>query len=574
MHYLNESHIFLFLVQVLLLVGLARGLGILFQRWGQPSVTAEILVGLLLGPTLLGRLAPAFQERLFPADPLQSAMLETVAWLGILFFLLQTGLETDFNAAWKQRRDALLVSLSDLILPMIVGFLFCLFLPASYLVDPGQRLLFALFIATIMTISALPVTARVLQELNIYKSDQGLLIMGALTINDVVGWVIFAVILGFATEGGMQLSQIPIIVGGTVLFAGVCLTLGRPVTNAVLERMHKWKLPEPGSSLTLICLLGVLGGAITIKIGIHALFGFFIIGIMAGESKALSENTRDVITQMVRAFFVPLFFATVGLRIDFLSHFDPVLVLLILALGVAGRFFGAWVGVALTGRWKANQHLISAAHTPGGEMQIVVGMLALEYKVITETVFVAVVSGAVISSMALGPWMKWLLRRSRIREVIRFFSREALVPNMEADTVEQAIAELCETAAAASGRESGAVACAAMDRERLMGTAIGSGVAVPHARMAGVSEPLVVMGRSVAGVDWNAPDGMPVHLVFFVLTSDEHAGAYLQIMQVIASVMSSPESRQGILSAQGKDEMWATLRRLLADQLPQERSHS
>ena len=122
LHMISEQQILIFLLQVLLLLGCARGLGLLFMKFGQPSITAEILVGILFGPTVLGRVAPGLHAALFPAEAMQQAMLQSVAWLGILFFLLDTGLETDFATAWRQRGDGLRISLADLVLPMIIAF--------------------------------------------------------------------------------------------------------------------------------------------------------------------------------------------------------------------------------------------------------------------------------------------------------------------------------------------------------------------------------------------------------------------------------------------------------------------
>ncbi len=174
MHYLSEENILVFLLQVAVLLGLARGLGEVFRRFGQPSITAEIMVGIVLGPTLLGRTFPGFQAMLFPNDPHQQNMLETVAWLGILFFLLKSGLETNFATAWRQRRQALTLSMADLVIPMVIAFIPSFFLPAAYVGEGGSRIAFALFVATIMTISALPVTARVMQDLRIYRTDLAL----------------------------------------------------------------------------------------------------------------------------------------------------------------------------------------------------------------------------------------------------------------------------------------------------------------------------------------------------------------------------------------------------------------
>ena len=413
MHYLNEQNIFIFLIQVFLLLGLARGLGELFHKWKQPSITAEILVGIFLGPTIFARFWPSLYQVIFPQDLIQQNMLETVAWLGVLFLLLETGLEVDFSSAWRQRGDALRIAITDIIVPMVIAFILCLFLPSYYLVNPEQRLIFALFMATCMTISAVPVAARVLHDLKLSKTDLGFLIMSALSVNDIIGWLIFTLVLGFFTQVSLEISKIGIILSSTIGFVVFCLTIGRKFSNFVISKIKEKNMPQPGTPLTFICLLGLLCGAITQKIGIHALFGFFIAGVMAGEAKALPERTRQIISQMVYAIFVPLFFVTIGLKIDFLKNFDIFLVLFVSSIGIAGRFFGAWLGVTFTNLSRANRLSIAIAHTPGGAMEIVVGVLALEYHLISEPVFVAIVFGAVVSSVILGPWLNHSIKRRK-----------------------------------------------------------------------------------------------------------------------------------------------------------------
>ena len=546
-----EHQILLFLLQLAVLLGCARGLGLLFSRFGQPSITAEILVGIFFGPTILGRALPTLQQSLFPADPLQQGILEAVAWLGILFFLLDTGLQTDFAAAWRQRRSALIISATDLVLPMLIAFLPCLLLPDRFLVDPEARVLFAFFVATIMTISALPVTARVLQELNLYRTDTGMLIMGALTINDVIGWLVFAIILGIAGNAIVSAAEIPIILLSTIIFAAACLSIGRSLTNRAIEQFNRWHLPEPGTSLTFICFLGLLAGAFTTWIGIHALFGFFIAGIMAGEARALKENTRHVMHQMVRAVLVPIFFATIGLKIDFAAGFHAGLVALLLAVGIGGRFIGAWVGCALSRQPRSNWTIISAAHTPGGEMQIVIGMLAVQYGVISESVYVAVIVGAVFSSVILGPWMRLAMRPAMRMPVLKFFRPEAISLHLDARDRAAALSALSQLAVRMDETlNAETVHMAVAQREDAMGTSLGDGIAVPHARLPGLKEPVIIMARATTGIDWNAPDGLPVRLIFLLLTSVDDAGQQIRILGAIAKALKNDQTRDMLLEAQ------------------------
>lgn len=258
MHYLNEQNIFLFLVQVFLLLGWARSLGELFRKWKQPPLTAEILVGIIFGPTIFGRFLPSLHSIIFPRDVLQQNMLETVAWLGALFLLLETGLEIDFSTAWRQRGDALKIALADIVIPMLIAFIPCLFLPDHYLVNSEQRLIFALFMATVMTISAMPIAARVLHDLRLSKTDLGFLIMSALSVNDIIGWLIFTLILGFFTQATLDILGTIIIISFTIGFTILCLTIGRTFSNSIICKIKEKQMPEPGTSLTFICLLGLL----------------------------------------------------------------------------------------------------------------------------------------------------------------------------------------------------------------------------------------------------------------------------------------------------------------------------
>lgn len=560
MHYLNEQNIFLFLIQIFLLLGIARGLGELFRKWKQPPLTAEILTGIFLGPTIFGRFLPTFHQIVFPPDLIQQNMLETVAWLGVLFLLLETGLEVDFSSAWRQRGDALKIALSDIIVPMIIAFIPCLFLPDYYLTNPDQKLIFAFFMATVLTISAMPIAARALHDLNLSKTDLGFLIMSALSVNDFVGWLLFTVVLGFFTQAHLDVLKIIIISGSTIGFTALCLTAGRNFSNYVISKIRAKQMPEPGASLTFICLLGLLCGAVTQRIGIHALFGFFVAGIMAGEARALSERTRQVISQMVYAIFVPLFFAGIGLKMDFLKNFDIFLVLFISIIGVLGRFFGAWLGVNFTKLSKANRLSIAVAHTPGGAMEIVVGVLALEYRLISEPVFVAIVFGAVISSIILGPWLAYSLKRRKKIGVLEFFSRRAIVAKLSANTAEKAIYRLCEIAAEQDSMvDVENLHSIVKKREDVMGTAIEEGVALPHARLVNLGRSIVVFGRSVPGIEWNSPDGKSTHFIFLVVVPQGEDEIQVQILRAIAQVMTQKLTRDAIMRAKEIQDIWSTL---------------
>ncbi len=568
MSYITDHNILIFLVQFLLLLGLARGLGELFRKIKQPTLTAEILVGIVLGPTILGRFLPEVYQIIFPLNITQQNMLETVAWLGLLFFLLEVGLEIDFSSAWRQKGDALKIALADVFIPMIIAFIALFFIPDNYLVDPTKRFIFTLFMATAMTISALPITARVFHEFGVDKTDLGFLIISALSVNDIIGWIIFTLVLGLFTQPSIELMKIAGVFIRILGFAAICLTLGKILTNKIITKIKNEQLPEPGSSLTFICLLGLLCGAISQKLGIHAMFGFFLAGVMAGEAKALSEKTRQVISQMVYAIFIPIFFASIGLRIDFFKSFNLTLVLLVSIVGISARFLGAWWGVAFTKQSKANRSLIAIAHTPGGTMEIVIGLLAFESKLITEPVFEAIVFGAVISSVTLGPWLSWALKNRKEISILEFFSKRGLILDLKAKSRDTAIRELCELAVEQGDLPEVEVLYEAVfQREEAMGTGLERGVAVPHTRLELIKKPLVVVGRSLSGIDWNSPDGKSTNFIFLIFTPCDDDTAQIQLLASIAKMMIKDQNQKGLMQAHDQEDMWQILHQALSERI-------
>ncbi|MBP7089192.1 MAG: cation:proton antiporter, partial [Candidatus Omnitrophica bacterium] len=426
--------------------------------------------------------------------------------------------------------------------------------------NTDQRLIFALFMATAMTISAMPITARALHDLKLSKTDLSFLIMSALSVNDIISWLLFTLVLGFFTQSTLDIFKVFVIIATTVGFTVICLTVGRKFSEKIILKIKEKQLPQTGVSLTFICLLGLLSGAITQKIGIHALFGFFLAGIMAGGAKSLSERTRQTISQMVHAIFVPLFFVGIGLKIDFLSNFDLFLVSLISVIGIIGRFLGAWFGVNLTKISKVNRTAIAVAHTPGGAMEVVVAMLALEYHLITEPVFVAIVFGAVISSVILGPWLNHSIRKRKEISILEFFSHRSIIGEIKTNNRDKAIHKLCELIAEQESLETDILYEAVIKRENAMGTALEEGVAIPHARLAFLKRPIIAFGRSLSGIDWDSPDGNLTNLIFLILTPEGEDDIQVQILALIAKAMSIKENRDQIMQAKDT-EIWHILQK-------------
>ena len=557
---MTEEHLGTFLLQVLLLLTLARGFGEVLRRFGHPPLVGEIAIGLLLGPTLLGRAWPALQVAIFPSDPIQQAMLDTVSWFGVLFLLLETGLEVDLSAAWRQRKTALRVGVIGVLVPLAVGFGLSMLLPDRYLPDPGVRVVFALFLGTTIAISAIVIIARVLQDLDLVKSDLGLVTLSGYAVNDVLAWVILSIVIGLATPLGVSVGNVAFVLVFSVAFTALCLTVGVRLVGHSIEYLSDQLPEQPGAVLTLVSCVGLACGVATHAAGLTVLLGFFLAGIMAGEARALSERTRHVVSQMVHAIFVPLYFAGIGLRYDFLVEFDWLIVTFVTVISIGAKFGGAWLGTLGTELSKEDRLSIGIAFTPSGVTGIVVADLALEYGILTTPVFVGIVVSAIVSSLVVGPWLSWSIRRRKALDVLELFARTATEPSLGGATQWEVIDEMC----ARLGRSvppSIAETCveAVRAREELCGTGTGHGVAIPHARLPGLNRPVIALGRSAAGVEWNAPDGLPVHLVFLLLTPEDEHGLQLQIVAAIAHGLSDAEARERVEQAESDTELWAAL---------------
>ncbi|MBN2311272.1 MAG: cation:proton antiporter [Candidatus Hydrogenedentes bacterium] len=569
MHYLNEDHVFLFLIQVLILLASAKALGALCQQRGVPALAGEILAGILLGPTILGRALPAFQALLFPREVIQVTMLDTVSWFGVLFLLLSTGFEVNISTVWKQRNSALSIGIVGVVIPILMGCGVFFWLPASCWGENASHLTFTLFLATASSITAISIVARLMHDMDILKSDVGSASLSACAVNDVFGWFVFTLVLALATQRDVDLEALAKVLFETVLFGALCLTIGSKIVGVITVKIKESSLPQPGTMLTFIACLGVLCGAITDWIGIHAILGFFLAGIMAGNTSEVSEHTRQSLSQTIHAIFVPLFFAGIGIKVDFLAGADLLVLLVFTAVAVGGKFVGAWAGARMAHLSKPDSLSVGIAFTPGGAMEIIVGMLALEMKLITEGVFVVVVFAALLSSFTVGPLLAWSLRRRGSVDVASFLLRGAATLELQGLTRWDAIDEMCGTVAKHVRNLDKAMLSAAVRlRETIMGTGLERGVAVPHARLKGLRKPIVAFARSSAGIEWDAVDGSQTNLVFLILTPEEEEGLQLQILASIARAMASDDVREALMAAETQDALFEALAQALRAEEP------
>jgi Kef-type K+ transport system membrane component KefB/mannitol/fructose-specific phosphotransferase system IIA component (Ntr-type) len=487
-------------------------------------------------------------------------MLEALAWFGNFFLLMETGLEINFARVWQQRGDAVKLSFADLVLPILLCFLPIYFLPERYLTDPSQRVLFALFIAAIMTISALPVAIRGLRDLNILKTDVGFLILSALTINDIAGWVIFTIILGLFAHGSLELGFVAKLVLMTLAFTAISLTLMRRLVDKAMTFIHKRMGESSGLKITFIMVVGAIFGAATLQIGIHSLFGFFIAGTILGEASHISEKDRFVVNRLVYSVFVPIFFANIGLHLDFIANFDWFLVLVISAIGIGARFVAAYIGSKWSGQDKSNLLVIAISHTPGGQMHIVVGMLAYSSGLISETVLVSIIASAIISTIVFGPWLSQAVRKLKKSIFDIVFSEDDVFVDSESSTRDEMLHHMSAIVAKKTKLSRDTIYHEIKLREEQMSTAMGRSIAIPHARLEGLDKSYVFAFHTRQGLEWDSPDGNLVRFVSLVITPKESPNAQLQILQSLAGAMHDRDKARNLVTSRDRRYIWATIR--------------
>lgn len=557
--------------QLLLVLGLARLFGEIARRFHQPPMVGEILAGLVLGQTLLGQFFPELYARLFPLEATQDALFDVTAQIGVLFLLLVIGLEVDVRTAWTLRRQSFSIAVAGVVVPLVIGAAAAWTAYPAWNETGAARLPFSLFIAVAVSITAITVVARLLFDLRVVKSDLGLLLLSAMAINDLLGWSILAVVLSLA-EAGSEAVGFAAVAGpliGALVFAGVAITWGRAATTRTFQALDRWGLPTPETPLSVVICLALACGVLAHAIGLHPIFGYLLAGLMASEQDGLSEHTRDVITQMMEAVFVPLFFASICLRLDFGANFDWPLVAAITLLASVGKAAGAWFGAAFVRIPAIDRVPIALAHMPGGSVGVLLAVVGLETALIGDRMFVAIVFASVATSVFTGPALAWSLRQRARIEVPELVAPEAICMQLEAIDRHAAIDELAGyVGGLAPDTDVDAIRTAVHAREETMGTGVGDGIAVPHARVSTLPNPLVVFGRSLEGIEWNAVDDEPAHFVFLILTPSEDAGSQLHILRAISRGLRDVSVRDDLLHCGTRDAALTRLREIFADPAP------
>ncbi|MEO1237822.1 MAG: cation:proton antiporter, partial [Planctomycetota bacterium] len=302
--------------------------------------------------------------------------------------------------------------------------------------------------------------------------------------------------------------------------------------------------------------------AATEAIGIHSIFGAFIAGVACGDSKHLRRQTVETIEQFINNIFAPLFFAGIGLRVNFIEGFDVAAVVLVLVVAIVGKLVGCYFGAKWAGMSKRESAAVGFGMSARGALEIILGQLALSYGLITEKLFVAIVVMAIATSLLAGPAMQAVLKRKQKRRLEEIISDRLFINQLRSATRRDAIREMSERAADAVDKadlDAQTIDGAVWQREQMMSTGLPHAVAVPHARLPGLTKPVVVVSRSNAGIDFDAPDGQLAEIICLILTPEHDGEAQLELLAAVAEAFEADDTRRRCLDAATFTEFKAAL---------------
>ena len=415
----DHHDIFLLVFQIGLLLLAARAFGEISTRLGQPSVIGEILAGIILGPSILAGIFPGFGELIIPQTEVQGYLLEVIALLGAMFLLLITGLETDIQLIKRHAKTAISVSFGGISVTFITGFFLGQHLPEFLLADPDERLVFSLFVATAMAISAIPVIAKVLMDMNLMRRDIGQTILAAGMSDDTIGWILLSIVAGIAAGDAVTTGTVLTTVGSVLAFLVLSFTIGRWMVRKLLIYVQD-EVISTDRLLSLIIILAFFWGAITQLLNLEAILGAFVMGILFGMMPRLPEEVVNKLESIALGIFAPIFFAVAGLKVNILNLFDPtlfVITIIVIAIATLGKVIGTYTGARFVG---GKDHWTSLSFGAGlnarGAMEIIIATIGLRLGILSQDMFSIIVVMAIATSLMAPFALRWVLKRVTIGE--------------------------------------------------------------------------------------------------------------------------------------------------------------
>jgi Kef-type K+ transport system membrane component KefB len=397
-----------FLVQVALLLCGALLLGSLARHYHLPAVVGELTAGLLLGPSILGNIAPGLAQYVVPQHAEQFHLLDAVGLLGVLLLVGLSGIELNLGLMRQQSKAVARISVLAAILPFALGFGAGWLLPETFVPDGISRNIFAMFLGIALCVTAIPVIVKTLTDMRLLGHRIGQLTVSSAMIDDIVGWLLLSVISAVVVAGEVQAGDFarPIIV--LVLFLAFMLTVGRYIVRWALATARR--TGESGTTVMAMAVLIIGSAALTHALGLEAVFGAFVCGILIGTDPKFKRTELPLVNYLL----APLFFAIVGLRVDITALGTPVVLgvaILVIALAIIGKMAGAYLGARLSGLGNWESIAIGAAMNARGVVEIVIASVGLRLGVINTEMYTIIVLMAVVTSVMAPVILSYAVRR-------------------------------------------------------------------------------------------------------------------------------------------------------------------
>jgi Kef-type K+ transport system membrane component KefB/nucleotide-binding universal stress UspA family protein len=368
----------------------------------------------ILGPSLLSGIFPTLGQWIVPQTEVQGFLLEAVALIGVMFLLVVTGLETDLELIKRKAKTAIGVATGGLVLPFAAGLGLGYLIPEDLLADPTQRTVFVLFVATALSISAIPVLAKVLMDLDLMRRDIGQTLLAAGMIDDITGWTLLGVVTALASAAVLTAGTILTTVGFVLLFLASTATVGVWLVNHGLAFVQD-RFRGRDHMLTLIVVLAFAWGAFSQALHLEPVLGAFAIGIIFGRSPRLPVDTIKQLEAIALAVFAPIFFAVAGLKVDITAIFEPRLALITLSVIVVatfGKVVGAYAGARLL---SGQDHWSALAYGSGlnarGALEIIIATIGLSLGILSQTMFSIIVVMAIVTSLMAPIALRYTIAR-------------------------------------------------------------------------------------------------------------------------------------------------------------------
>lgn len=402
--------LFIFSFSILLFVAIVFGR--LAQRLGMPKIIGELLGGIVFGPTILGTFFPEIQNWLFSYSDSILVSRDVLIKFSAILLLFIIGLEVNLSKIKELKKTIIWTSLFGSAFPFILGVVSVFLFPKVWNYIPSENeWLLPLFIGIALSISALPVIARILMDLGMLKSKVGSIILATATIDDIVGWILLALITAyFVPNSGSHVNPLITIAVVLAMFF-FAITYGNKLTKRFIAWSEK---KEDGDNiflgLTLVLIL--IFSALAERIGIHAVLGAFLVGL--SFSNCEPHKMHDSLRKVVMSVFSPLYFVSVGLGVNLIRNFDLTLALIVLSIAIIGKVGGVWLGAKISRLGDREALAVGFGMNARGAVGIILVTAAYQARIIDERVYVALLIMAITTSIISGPMMKMILEKKYI----------------------------------------------------------------------------------------------------------------------------------------------------------------